>query len=70
MTGKRDTVVPLANAEYLHQRLPRSELDVIDAGHFTWEDSNDEYASLVTTWWRRGYTAAELKAEAPTRRMA
>jgi pimeloyl-ACP methyl ester carboxylesterase len=49
--------VPPVNAEFLHQRLPHSKLDIIDAGHFTWEDAADEYAALVTTWWGGGYAA-------------
>lgn len=55
ITGKRDRVVPPVNAEFLHQRLPRSKLHIIDAGHFIWEDAADEYARLVTTWWAGGY---------------
>ena len=55
IAGARDLAVPPANAEFLHERLPRSKLDVIDAGHFAWEDRADEYAALVTTWWRGGY---------------
>lgn len=55
IAGRRDTVVPPVNAEYLHARLPKSKLDVIDAGHFTWEDAADEYASIVTAWWDTGY---------------
>ena len=51
IAGAHDTTVPLANAEFLAQRLPRSKLDIIDAGHFTWEDAADEYAALVTSWW-------------------
>jgi len=51
IAGARDPVVPPVNAEFLHERLPESKLDIIDAGHFTWEDGADEYASLVTTWW-------------------
>jgi len=35
IAGARDTAVPPVNGEFLHQRLPRSRLDVIDAGHFT-----------------------------------
>ena len=50
--------VPPANAEFLHDRLPRSRLDILDAGHFTWEDAADQYAELVTTWWSGGYTAS------------
>jgi pimeloyl-ACP methyl ester carboxylesterase len=59
IAGRRDRAVPPANAEFLHQRLPRSKLDIIDAGHFTWEDAADEYATLVTTWWNGGYTLFE-----------
>jgi pimeloyl-ACP methyl ester carboxylesterase len=58
IAGARDTAVPPVNAEFLDQRLPRSKLDIIDAGHFTWEDAADEYAALVTSWWTGGYVAA------------
>jgi pimeloyl-ACP methyl ester carboxylesterase len=51
IAGAHDTAVPPANAEFLHQRLPRSKLDIIDAGHFTWEDAAAKYAALVTSWW-------------------
>jgi pimeloyl-ACP methyl ester carboxylesterase len=57
ISGRRDPVVPPVNAEYLHQRLPRSKLDLIDASHFIWEDAADEYASIVTSWWGGGYAA-------------
>jgi len=43
--------VPPVNREFLHQRLANSKLDIVDAGHFTWEDAADEYAALVTSWW-------------------
>jgi pimeloyl-ACP methyl ester carboxylesterase len=55
IAGGRDRAVPPANSEYLHQRLPHSKLDIIDVGHFTWEDGADEYAALVTGWWAGGY---------------
>ena len=55
ISGRRDPVVPLVNAEYLDERLPHSQLHVIDAGHFIWEDAADEYAALVTAWWADGY---------------
>jgi len=58
IAGKRDSVVPPVNAEYLHERLPTSRLDFIDAGHFTWEDAADQYAALVTRWWDGGHAAA------------
>jgi pimeloyl-ACP methyl ester carboxylesterase len=58
INGARDPVVPPVNAEYLHERLPKSKLDVIDAGHFAWEDAADTYAALVTSWWAGGYVNA------------
>ena len=62
IAGRRDPVVPPVNAEFLHERLPKSKLDIIDAGHFTWEDSADEYAALVTSWWDGGYATPEPAA--------
>jgi pimeloyl-ACP methyl ester carboxylesterase len=55
IAGRHDPVVPLGNAEFLRATLPASELAVLDAGHFTWEDAADEYASLATRWWDGGY---------------
>ena len=49
IAGTRDQAVPPVNAEFLHHRLPHSKLDILDAGHFTWEDAADQYAALVTT---------------------
>jgi len=55
IAGGRDSAVPPVNAEFLRERLPKSKLDVVDVGHFVWEDGADEYAALVTSWWREGY---------------
>ena len=57
IAGRRDAVVPLVNAEFLHERLPHSELRVVDASHFIWEDAADEYAALVKAWWAGGFAA-------------
>ena len=56
IAGRRDSVVPPVNAEFLHERLPHSDLHLIDAGHFVWEDAADEYAALVNGWWAEGFT--------------
>jgi pimeloyl-ACP methyl ester carboxylesterase len=53
--GLWDWAVPPSNNRFLDQRLPKSKLDLIDAGHFTWEDAPDEYADIVTAWWAGGY---------------
>jgi pimeloyl-ACP methyl ester carboxylesterase len=47
INGSNDSVVPLANAEFLDERLPNSRVVVIDGGHFIWEEAPAEYASAV-----------------------
>jgi pimeloyl-ACP methyl ester carboxylesterase len=58
IAGARDDAVPPVNGEFLNARLPKSKLDILDVGHFTWEDGADEYAALVTNWWDGGYATA------------
>jgi pimeloyl-ACP methyl ester carboxylesterase len=60
--GRRDHVVPLVNAEFLHERLPLSRLAVLDTGHWAWEDAAEEYAAMITAWWDGGYAAVERGA--------
>jgi pimeloyl-ACP methyl ester carboxylesterase len=64
IAGRRDPVVPLVNAEFLHERLPLSKLAIIERGHFLWEDAADEYAALVSAWWGGGYAAVDRRAGA------
>jgi pimeloyl-ACP methyl ester carboxylesterase len=59
IAGAHDPAVPPVNAEYLRDRLRHSKLDLVDAGHFTWEDAADDYANIVTTWWGGGYATTE-----------
>jgi pimeloyl-ACP methyl ester carboxylesterase len=47
INGRNDRVVPVANAEFLDERLPNSRVVLIDAGHFVWEEAPAEYASAV-----------------------
>jgi pimeloyl-ACP methyl ester carboxylesterase len=47
INGRNDRVVPVANAEFLDERLPNSRLAIIDAGHFVWEEAPAEYASTI-----------------------
>lgn len=55
IAGRHDPVVPMVNAEYLQRKLPHAALAVVEAGHFTWEDAADDYASIVTRWWGGEY---------------
>ena len=73
IAGAADTATPPVNATFLHERLPHSKLDVIDAGHFGWEDAAADYAALVTSWWAGGYKsvpatpASSPAAEVPSK---
>jgi pimeloyl-ACP methyl ester carboxylesterase len=59
IAGERDPLVPPANAEYLHEHLPNSELALLDTGHFAWEDGADEWGSIALDWIHDGYQHAE-----------
>jgi pimeloyl-ACP methyl ester carboxylesterase len=47
INGRNDWVVPLANVEFLAERLPNSRLAIIDGGHFVWEEAPAEYAAEI-----------------------
>ena len=47
INGRNDRVVPVANAEFLDERLQNSRVVLIDAGHFVWEEAPAEYASAI-----------------------
>jgi pimeloyl-ACP methyl ester carboxylesterase len=50
IAGRRDALVPPSNAEFLHARIAHSKLDILDTGHFTWEDGADDYLELTRSW--------------------
>jgi pimeloyl-ACP methyl ester carboxylesterase len=47
INGRHDRVVPVANAEFLDERLHNSRVVIIDGGHFIWEEAPAEYVSAV-----------------------
>ena len=55
IVGRHDPFVPVSNAEGLHRGLPKSQLNVIDCGHFVWEDEADTYARLACEFIQGGY---------------
>ena len=60
VAGASDQVVPASNAEFLLERLPNAQDDLIaGAGHFCWEEKPAEYAALLTTWWDRANRGVE-----------
>jgi pimeloyl-ACP methyl ester carboxylesterase len=53
--GRHDPFVPVSNAEGLHRGLPKSRLNVIDCGHFVWEDAPELYGKLACDFIQGGY---------------
>lgn len=58
ISGKDDPFVPPSNGSFLAERMPHCRTEIVDAGHFVWEDAADTYASLVSRWILEGYKAA------------
>ncbi|SRR5712692_4318586 len=56
--GRNDELVPPANAEFLHERLPNSRMDLLPAGHFAWEEVPDLYGDILMSWLSTGYREA------------
>lgn len=54
--GDLDQFLLVDNAHRLQQRLPRSELRIFDhCGHFSYQDSPEEFADMVLSWVGGGY---------------
>jgi pimeloyl-ACP methyl ester carboxylesterase len=53
--GRHDPFVPVSNAEGLHRGLSKSNLSVLECGHFVWEDAAAEYAKLACGFISGGY---------------
>lgn len=53
--GRDDPLVPMANQEFLHERLPHSRMDLLPAGHFAWEEVPDLYGDVLVRWLSGGY---------------
>jgi pimeloyl-ACP methyl ester carboxylesterase len=58
INSDHDPMVRLRNAEYVSERLPRSDLTVLDAGHFAWEGQADAYWAAASAWLDGGFRRA------------
>jgi pimeloyl-ACP methyl ester carboxylesterase len=61
IAGRHDALVPPSNAEYLHARLAHSKLDILETGHFTWEDGAEDYLELTRSWIQAHSTTAATR---------
>ena len=60
IAGRRDPLVPVANAELLAARLPNSRLDVLDSGPLVWEEASAQYGAIVAEWVSGGYLTGRI----------
>jgi pimeloyl-ACP methyl ester carboxylesterase len=55
VSGTEDPLVPTANATFLRERLPRSQMKLLTTGHFAWEEAPDQYGDVLIAWLSAGY---------------
>ncbi len=55
LVGRDDPYGLAADAELLDQRLPHSQLQVLDCGHNAWEEEPARYAAAIVQWVHGGY---------------
>lgn len=61
VSGRDDELVPPANAEFLHERLPNSRMELLPAGHLAWEEVPDLYGGILINWLSAGYREASKR---------
>jgi pimeloyl-ACP methyl ester carboxylesterase len=52
ISGQSDPLVPPSNGDLLQRILPNCRHEVIDCGHFVWEDAPDAYIRFASAWIR------------------
>ena len=68
--GRDDPLVPMANQEFLHERLPNSRMDLLPAGHFAWEEVPDLYGDVLMRWLSAGYREPHRESMGPATAVA
>jgi pimeloyl-ACP methyl ester carboxylesterase len=48
--GRHDPIALVENGFVLNRRLPNSKLNILDTGHYAWEDGWEEFAAIVEDW--------------------
>jgi pimeloyl-ACP methyl ester carboxylesterase len=55
LVGRDDPYGLATDAELLDQRLPHSQLQILDCGHNAWEEEPARYAGAIIEWVTGGY---------------
>jgi pimeloyl-ACP methyl ester carboxylesterase len=60
IAGKNDPIVPPANNQLLADRLPRSRLSLLDAGHRAWEEATEDYSTQILSWFATSHQGVTI----------
>jgi pimeloyl-ACP methyl ester carboxylesterase len=55
VVGRNDPYGLARDAAVLRERLPKAQLDILEAGHCVWEERAPEFESIVTQWVGGGF---------------
>lgn len=60
--GRDDPLVPTPNQEFLHERLRNSQMELLPAGHFAWEETPDLYGDALVNWLDGDFSSQAMKS--------
>ncbi len=53
--GENDPIALVETARILHKRLQKNKLNILNGGHYVWEENSTEFLSIVKDWLNGGY---------------
>jgi pimeloyl-ACP methyl ester carboxylesterase len=48
--GRHDPIALVENAFILNRRLPNSKMNILNTGHYAWEECWEEFAAIIEEW--------------------
>jgi pimeloyl-ACP methyl ester carboxylesterase len=54
--GRHDPIALVENAFILNRRLPNSKLNILETGHYAWEEEWEAFATIVEDWLEKDIT--------------
>jgi pimeloyl-ACP methyl ester carboxylesterase len=48
--GRHDPIALVENAFILNRRLPNTKLNILETGHYAWEDEWEAFAAIIKEW--------------------
>jgi pimeloyl-ACP methyl ester carboxylesterase len=57
--GRHDPIALVENAFILNMRLQNSKLNILNTGHYAWEEGSEEFAAIIEEWLGKDITIRE-----------